>query len=173
MRPTADDPLRTDRAVLNTIVPEDPSRPYDMKEAIRRLVDDGGFFEIHAHWAQNLIVGFARLDGRVAIVARRPCWRGCWTSTAASRGRGYPLLRRVQHPAGGVGGRARLFAGGGQEHGGIIRNGAKLLFAFAEATVPKVTVITRKAYGGANRVMNPRHLRADLVVRPGPRPRLR
>ena len=164
--PTADDPLRTDRA-LDTIVPDDPARPYDMKEVIWRLVDDGRFFEIHAHWAANLIVGFARLGGRsVGIVAQQPnVLAGVLDIDSSIKGARFvrfcdafniPLVVLEDVPG--------FLPGVGQEHGGIIRNGAKLLFAFAEATVPKITVITRKAYGGAYCVMNPRHLRADLVL---------
>ena len=164
--PTTDDPLRTDRA-LDTIVPDDPARPYDMKEVIWRLVDDGRFFEIHAHWAANLIVGFARLGGRsVGIVAQQPnVLAGVLDIDSSIKGARFvrfcdafniPLVVLEDVPG--------FLPGVGQEHGGIIRNGAKLLFAFAEATVPKITVITRKAYGGAYCVMNPRHLRADLVL---------
>jgi acetyl-CoA carboxylase carboxyltransferase component len=164
--PTNDDPLRTDRA-LDTIVPDDPARPYDMKEVIWRLVDDGRFFEIHAHWAANIIVGFARLGGRsVGIVAQQPnVLAGVLDIDSSIKGARFvrfcdafniPLVVLEDVPG--------FLPGVGQEHGGIIRNGAKLLFAFAEATVPKVTVITRKAYGGAYCVMNPRHLRADLVL---------
>ena len=164
--PTTDDPLRTDRA-LDTIVPDDPARPYDMKEVIWRLVDDGRFFEIHAHWAANIIVGFARLGGRsVGIVAQQPnVLAGVLDIDSSIKGARFvrfcdafniPLVVLEDVPG--------FLPGVGQEHGGIIRNGAKLLFAFAEATVPKITVITRKAYGGAYCVMNPRHLRADLVL---------
>ncbi len=165
-RPTADDPLRTDRA-LDSIVPEDPGRPYDMKQVILRLVDDGRFFEIHAHWAQNILVGFARLGGQsVGIVAQQPnVLAGVLDIDSATKGARFvrfcdafnvPLVVLEDVPG--------FLPGVSQEHGGIIRHGAKLLYAFAEATVPKITVITRKAYGGAYCVMNPRHLRADLVL---------
>ena len=165
-RPTSDDPLRTDRA-LDTLVPDDPGKPYDMKEVIVRLVDDGRFFEIHSQWAQNLIVGFARLGGRtVGIVAQQPnVLAGVLDIDSSTKGARFvrfcdafniPLVVLEDVPG--------FLPGVAQEHGGIIRHGAKLLFAFAEATVPKVTVITRKAYGGAYCVMNPRHLRADLVL---------
>ena len=165
-RPTTDDPLRTDRA-LDTLVPDDPGKPYDMKEVIVRLVDDGRFFEIHSQWAQNLIVGFARLGGRtVGIVAQQPSvLAGVLDIDSSTKGARFvrfcdafniPLVVLEDVPG--------FLPGVAQEHGGIIRHGAKLLFAFAEATVPKVTVITRKAYGGAYCVMNPRHLRADVVL---------
>jgi acetyl-CoA carboxylase carboxyltransferase component len=165
-RPTADDPLRTDRA-LDSIVPDDPGKPYDMKQVILRLVDDGRFFEIHAHWAQNIIVGFARLGGQsVGIVAQQPnVLAGVLDIDSATKGGRFvrfcdafnvPLVVLEDVPG--------FLPGVSQEHGGIIRHGAKLLYAFAEATVPKITVITRKAYGGAYCVMNPRHLRADLVL---------
>lgn len=165
-QPTADDPLRTDRA-LNTIVPDDPGKPYDMKEVILRLVDDGHFFEIHAHWAQSLIVGFARLGGQsVGIVAQQPSvLAGVLDIDSSTKGARFvrfcdafniPLVVLEDVPG--------FLPGVDQEHGGIIRHGAKLLYAFAEATVPKITVITRKAYGGAYCVMNSRNLRADLVI---------
>ena len=165
-RPTADDPLRTDRA-LDTIVPDDPGKPYDMKQVILRLVDDGRFFEIHAHWAQNILVGFARLGGQsVGIVAQQPnVLAGVLDIDSATKGARFvrfcdafniPLVVLEDVPG--------FLPGVSQEHGGIIRHGAKLLYAFAEATVPKITVVTRKAYGGAYCVMNPRHLRADLVL---------
>jgi len=165
-KPTTDDPLRTDRA-LDTIVPDDPGKPYDMKEVITRLADDGRFFEIHAHWAQSLIVGFARLGGRsVGIVAQQPnVLAGVLDIESSTKGARFvrfcdafniPLVVLEDVPG--------FLPGVAQEHGGIIRHGAKLLFAFAEATVPKITVITRKAYGGAYCVMNSRNLRADLVL---------
>jgi propionyl-CoA carboxylase beta chain len=165
-RPTSDDPLRTDRA-LDTLVPSDPGKPYDMKEVILRLVDEGRFFEIHAHWAQSLLVGFARLGGRsVGIVAQQPnVLAGVLDIDSSTKGARFvrfcdafniPLVVLEDVPG--------FLPGVDQEHGGIIRHGAKLLYAFAEATVPKITVITRKAYGGAYCVMNSRHLRADLVL---------
>lgn len=164
--PTTDDPLRSDQA-LDTIVPEDPGKPYEVKEVILRLVDDGRFFEIHAHWAQNIVVGFARLGGRsVGIVAQQPSvLAGVLDIDSSTKGARFvrfcdafnlPLVVLEDVPG--------FLPGVSQEHGGIIRHGAKLLYAFAEATVPKVTVIMRKAYGGAYCVMNPRHLRADLVL---------
>jgi len=164
--PTTDDPLRTDMA-LDTTVPDEPGKPYDVKEVILRLVDDGRFFEIHAHWAQNLLVGFARLGGRsVGIVAQQPSvLAGVLDIDSSTKGARFvrfcdafniPLVILEDVPG--------FLPGVAQEHGGIIRHGAKLLYAFAEATVPKITVIMRKAYGGAYCVMNPRHLRADLVL---------
>jgi acetyl-CoA carboxylase carboxyltransferase component len=165
-RPTQDDPLRTDRA-LDALVPSDPGKPYDMKEVVLRLVDEGRFFEIHAHWAPSLLVGFARLGGRsVGIVAQQPnVLAGVLDIDSSTKGARFvrfcdafniPLVVLEDVPG--------FLPGVDQEHRGIIRHGAKLLYAFAEATVPKVTVITRKAYGGAYCVMNSRHLRADLVL---------
>jgi acetyl-CoA carboxylase carboxyltransferase component len=165
-RPTQDDPLRTDRA-LDSLVPSDPGKPYDMKEVILRLVDEGRFFEIHAHWAPSLLVGFARLGGRsVGIVAQQPSvLAGVLDIDSSTKGARFvrfcdafniPLVVLEDVPG--------FLPGVDQEHRGIIRHGAKLLYAFAEATVPKITVITRKAYGGAYCVMNSRHLRADLVL---------
>jgi acetyl-CoA carboxylase carboxyltransferase component len=138
-----------------------------MREVILRLVDDGRFLEIHSHWAQSLIVGFARLGGRsVGIVAQQPSvLAGVLDIDSSTKGARFvrfcdafniPLVVLEDVPG--------FLPGVDQEHGGIIRHGAKLLFAFAEATVPKITVITRKAYGGAYCVMNSRHLRADLVL---------
>jgi acetyl-CoA carboxylase carboxyltransferase component len=165
-RPTQDDPLRTDRA-LDDLVPVDPGKPYDMKEVISRVVDDGRFFEIHAHWAQSLLVGFAHLGGQsVGVVAQQPnVLAGVLDIDSSTKGARFvrfcdafniPLIVLEDVPG--------FLPGVNQEHGGIIRHGAKLLYAFAEATVPKITVITRKAYGGAYCVMNSRHLRADLVL---------
>ncbi len=164
--PTTDDPLRTDRA-LDSIVPDDPGKPYDMKEVIMRLVDDGRFFEIFPHWAQSIIVGFARLGERsVGIVAQQPSvLAGVLDINSSTKGARFvrfcdafniPLVVLEDVPG--------FLPGVDQEHGGIIRHGAKLLYAFAEATVPRITVITRKAYGGAYCVMNSRNLLADLVL---------
>jgi acetyl-CoA carboxylase carboxyltransferase component len=166
LRPSADDPLRTDRA-LDDIVPDDPGKPYDMKEIILRLVDDVRFLEIHAHWARSLIVGFARLGGRsVGIIAQQPSvLAGVLDIESSTKGARFvrfcdafniPLVVLEDVPG--------FLPGVDQEHGGIIRHGAKLLYAFAEATVPRVTVITRKAYGGAYCVMNSQNLGADLVL---------
>jgi propionyl-CoA carboxylase beta chain len=162
--PTADDPARRDEA-LKTLVPENPAKAYDMREVIRAVVDDRHLFEVHQHFAANLVVGFARLAGRtVGVVANQPAvLAGVLDSDAAVKGARFvrfcdafdiPLLTLVDVPG--------FLPGVDQEWGGIIRHGAKLIYAFAEATVPKVTVITRKAYGGAYAVMAPKHLRADV-----------
>jgi acetyl-CoA carboxylase carboxyltransferase component len=161
---TADPADRRDEA-LDTIVPDDPSRAYDMHDVIERIVDDGAFFEIQPGWAQNIIIGFARLDGRsVGIVAQQPAvLAGALDIDASTKAARFvrtcdcfnvPLLTLVDVPG--------FLPGVGQEHGGIIRHGAKLLFAYCEATVPKLTVITRKAYGGAYDVMSSKHVRGDI-----------
>ncbi|MEZ4677572.1 MAG: acyl-CoA carboxylase subunit beta [Caldilineaceae bacterium] len=161
-----DDPLRQD-IELDSIVPDNPNKPYDMKAVIRHVVDDGQFFEVHEHWAMNIIVGFARLGGQsVGIVAQQPAvLAGVLDVEASQKSARFvrfcdafniPLIVLEDVPG--------FMPGLNQEHGGIIRHGAKLLYAFSEATVPKVTVIVRKAYGGAYCVMNPRHLGADLVL---------
>lgn len=165
-RPTQDDPVRQD-AVLNQLIPDSPTKPYDMKIVIRHIVDDGKFLEVHEHWAQNIIVGFAHLGGRsVGIVAQQPAvLAGVLDVEASQKSARFvrfcdafniPLVVLEDVPG--------FMPGVTQEHGGIIRHGAKLLYAFSEATVPKVTVIVRKAYGGAYCVMNPRHLGADMVL---------
>ena len=162
--PTKDDPLRTEDA-LNTIVPDDPSKPYDIKEVIRLVVDEGRFFEIHEHYAANIVVGFARLGGySVGIVANQPMvLAGVLDIKASEKAARFirfcdafniPVITFEDVPG--------FMPGTEQEHGGIIRAGAKLIFAYAEATVPKITVVTRKAYGGAYCVMNSKHLRSDL-----------
>ncbi|MGA9351505.1 MAG: acyl-CoA carboxylase subunit beta [Anaerolineae bacterium] len=159
-----DDPGRVDKT-LDTLVPDDPAKPYDMKEIILRVVDDGDFMEIHEHYATNLIVGFARMDGRpVGIVAQQPkVLAGVIDINAADKGARFirfcdcfniPLVTFCDTPG--------FMPGVAQEHGGIIRHGAKMLYAYAEATVPKVAVITRKAYGGAYIVMSSKHLRGDI-----------
>ena len=161
-----DDPLRQAEA-LDTIIPDNPNKPYDMKTVIKHIVDDGQLLEVHSSWAMNIIVGFARLDGRsVGIVAQQPSvLAGALDTDASQKSARFvrfcdafniPLVVLEDVPG--------FMPGTNQEHGGIIRHGAKLLFAFSEATVPKVTVIVRKAYGGAYCVMNPRHLGADLVL---------
>jgi len=163
-RPRTDDPQRMDEA-LNTLVPEDPARPYDMLEVIRRITDRDSFLEVHAHYAQNLITGFARLDGTpVGIVAQQPAvLAGVLDIASSTKGARFvrfcdafniPLVTFVDVPG--------FLPGVEQEHGGIIRHGAKLLFAYCEATVPKLTVITRKAYGGAYDVMSSKHIRGDV-----------
>ncbi|MGH9320905.1 MAG: acyl-CoA carboxylase subunit beta [Vicinamibacteria bacterium] len=159
------DPWNREEKSLESLVPEEPDRPYDMKDLIHHVVDDGAFFEVHEHFAQNLIVGFARMDGRpVAIVANQPAvLAGVLDINASVKGARFvrfcdafniPLVTFEDVPG--------FLPGTDQEWGGIIRHGAKLLYAFAEATVPKVTVITRKAYGGAYCVMASKHIRTDL-----------
>ncbi len=159
------DPIdRTDEA-LDSLVPAESDRPYDMKDVIRRVVDDGYFLEVHEHFAGNLIVGFARLGGQsVGMVANQPAvLAGCLDINAAVKGARFvrfcdafniPLITFEDVPG--------FLPGTEQEFGGIIRHGAKLLYAFAEATVPKITVITRKAYGGAYCVMASKHIRTDI-----------
>ena len=163
-RTTSDPPDRMDPA-LDTLVPPESNLPYDMKDVIRRVVDDGEFFEVHEHWAKNLVIGFARMDGRsVGIVANQPAFlAGCLDINSSDKGARFvrfcdafniPLVTFEDVPG--------FLPGTDQEFGGIIRHGAKLLFAFAEATVPKVTIITRKAYGGAYCVMGSKHIRTDI-----------
>ena len=162
--PSTDDPARMD-AALDAIVPQDPHRPYDMHDVIWRVVDGGEFLEVHQHFAQNLIVGFARLDGRpVGMVAQQPAvLAGTLEINSAVKGARFvrfcdafniPLVTFVDVPG--------FMPGTAQEHGGIIKHGAKLLYAYCEATVPKLAVITRKAYGGAYDVMSSKHIRGDL-----------
>jgi propionyl-CoA carboxylase beta chain len=150
---------------LDRIVPDDPHRPYDMHDVISRIVDDGGFLEIQPGWASNIIIGFARFAGRsVGIVAQQPAvLAGALDIDASTKAARFvrtcdcfnvPLVTLVDVPG--------FLPGVGQEHGGIIKHGAKLLFAYCEATVPKVTVITRKAYGGAYDVMSSKHVRGDM-----------
>ncbi|MDM8518958.1 acyl-CoA carboxylase subunit beta [Anaerolineales bacterium HSG6] len=159
-----DDPLRTD-SDLDTLIPNNPNKPYDMHEVINRVVDDGKFLEVHEHYAKNIIVGFARLNGRsIGIVANQPnILAGVLDINASVKAARFvrfcdcfniPLITFEDVPG--------FLPGLEQEHGGIIRHGAKLLYAFAEATVPKITVITRKAYGGAYDVMSSKHLRCDV-----------
>jgi propionyl-CoA carboxylase beta chain len=163
-RPTQDPPDRVDEA-LQTLVPDNPTRPYDMKELIRTVADDHEFLEVQAEYAPNLVVGFARLGGRpVGVVANQPAHlAGCLDIAASLKGARFvrfcdcfnlPLVTFEDVPG--------FLPGTQQEFGGIIKHGAKLLYAFAEATVPKLTVITRKAYGGAYCVMASKHIRADL-----------
>jgi propionyl-CoA carboxylase beta chain len=161
-----DDPQRMDER-LDTIVPDEPNKPYDIKEAIRMVVDHGEFFEIHEHYAQNIVVGFARLDGQtVGIVANQPAvLAGVLDINSSRKGARFvrfcdcfniPLVTFEDVPG--------FLPGVDQEHGGIILHGAKVLYAFCEATVPKLTVITRKAYGGAYDVMSSKHIRGDYNV---------
>ncbi len=163
-RPPKDNPLRQEEA-LNTIIPEDSNKPYDMKEVICMVVDDREFFEIHKDFAANIVVGFARLNGRpIGIVANQPAvLAGALDINSSKKGGRFvrfcdafniPILTFVDVPG--------FLPGVDQEHGGVISSGAKLLYAFCEATVPKLTVITRKAYGGAYDVMSSKHIRADV-----------
>src|SRR5438552_14163457 len=159
------DPADRADAELDTIVPSESNKPYDIKDAITRVVDDGYFFEVHEHYARNIVVGFARLNGRSAgIVANQPAFlAGVLDINASIKGARFvrfcdcfniPLLTLEDVPG--------FLPGTNQDYGGIIKQGAKLLFAFAEATVPKITVITRKAYGGAYCVMASKHIRTDV-----------
>jgi len=159
------DPVDRCDPALAFILPDEPSKPYDVKSILQLVVDDGDFFEIHRDWAPNLVVGFARVGGRpVGIVANQPqVLAGVLDNAASIKGARFvrfcdafniPLVTFEDVPG--------FMPGTAQEHGGIIRNGAKLLFAFAEATVPKVTVVLRKAYGGAYCVMGSKHIRADV-----------
>ncbi len=163
-RPTNDPADRTD-ARLDDIVPDNPNLPYDIKDLFTLVVDDGHFFEVQPHYARNIVVGFARLGGRpVGIVANQPAHlAGCLDIDASLKGARFvrfcdafnvPLVTFEDVPG--------FLPGTNQEFGGIIKHGAKLLFAFAEATVPKLTVITRKAYGGAYCVMASKHIRTDF-----------
>ena len=163
---TGDDPTRREES-LNTLVPDDPRKAYDMHEVIGSVVDNGEFLEVHAGYAANLIVGFCRMDGRtVGIVANQPMvLAGVLDIKASLKGARFvrfcdafniPLVTFVDVPG--------FMPGVEQEHGGIILHGAKLLYAYCEATVPKLTVITRKAYGGAYDVMSSKHIRGDYNV---------
>ena len=162
--PTDDPDDRMDQA-LDTLLPGNPNKPYDVKEVIRRVVDDGDFFEVQAHWAQNIIIGFARLGGAaVGLVAQQPMVMAgvldIDSSTKAARFVRFcdcfniPIITFEDVPG--------FLPGVAQEHAGIIRHGAKLLYAYCEATVPKITIITRKAYGGAYDVMSSKHIRGDI-----------
>ncbi|NNE98440.1 MAG: methylmalonyl-CoA carboxyltransferase, partial [Pyrinomonadaceae bacterium] len=161
---TEDSPQRTDEK-LNSIVPENSNQPYDIRDIITSVVDEGYFFETQEHFAQNIVVGFARLGGHsVGIVANQPAFlAGVLDIDASIKGARFvrfcdafniPLITFEDVPG--------FLPGINQEHYGIIRHGAKLLYAFAEATVPKITVITRKAYGGAYCVMASKHIRTDV-----------
>jgi propionyl-CoA carboxylase beta chain len=161
----AADPVDRMDLALDTIVPDDPRVPYDMHDVLRHVVDDGAFFEIQPGWAANILCGFARLGGTsVGIVGQQPAvLAGALDIDASVKAARFvrtcdafnvPLVSFVDVPG--------FLPGVGQEHGGIIRHGAKLLFAYAEATVPKLTVITRKAYGGAYDVMSSKHIRGDI-----------
>ncbi|GAB4116856.1 MAG: carboxyl transferase domain-containing protein [Candidatus Caldatribacteriota bacterium] len=161
-----DDPNRTEEALLN-IIPVDPNKPYDMKEVIGYIVDEGDFFEVQQHFAPNIIIGFARLNGDpIGIIANQPkILAGCLDINASDKAARFirfcdafnvPILTLVDVPG--------FLPGTAQEYGGIIRHGAKLLYAYSEATVPKITLITRKSYGGAYLAMCSRDLRADQVI---------
>jgi propionyl-CoA carboxylase beta chain len=164
LRPTPDPRDRVEPS-LDTLVPHNPNRPYDMKELIEKAVDDGDFFEIQPDFARNIVIGFARMEGStIGIVANQPMvLAGCLDIDSSRKAARFvrfcdcfniPIVTFVDVPG--------FLPGTVQEHGGIIKHGAKLLFAFAEATVPKVTLITRKAYGGAYDVMSSKHLRGDV-----------
>ena len=163
-RPTQDPSTRADMT-LDTLVPDSPNKPYDMKELIGKTVDDAEFFELQADYAANIIIGFARMDGNVVgIVANQPLvLAGCLDIKSSIKAARFvrfcdafniPVITFVDVPG--------FMPGTAQEYGGIIKHGAKLLYAYAECTVPKITVITRKAYGGAYDVMSSKHLRGDV-----------
>ncbi len=163
-RRASTDPADREDASLDTIVPTDPQRPYDILDVVKRVVDDGAFLEVHKEYARNIVTGFARLDGRpVGIVANQPAHLAGTLDIAASlKGARFvracdcfnvPIITFVDVPG--------FLPGTQQEFGGIIKHGAKLLYAYCEATVPKLTVITRKAYGGAYDVMSSKHIRGD------------
>jgi len=162
--PTEDDPHRKD-PTLRTLVPDVPTKPYDIKELIKLVVDDGNFLETHPHWAKNIVCGFARFGGRsVGIVANQPAYlAGVLDIDCSKKAARFvrfcdafnlPIVTLVDVPG--------FLPGVDQEHGGIITHGSKLLYAYSEATVPKVTLVTRKAYGGAYVVMSSKHIRADV-----------
>ncbi len=163
---SGDDPLRMDES-LNSIVPDDANKPYDIKDVIRPIVDNGQFFEVHENYAMNVVVGFARLGGHsIGIIANQPAvLAGVLDIDASEKAARFirlcdsfnlPIITFEDVPG--------FLPGTVQEHGGIIRSGAKLLYAYCEATVPKLTVITRKAYGGAYCVMSSKHIRGDFNV---------
>jgi propionyl-CoA carboxylase beta chain len=150
---------------LNTLIPENPNQPYDMLELVEKILDEGDFYEIQPNYAKNIIIGFGRMEGQtVGVVANQPMQlAGCLDIKASEKGARFirfcdafniPILTFVDVPG--------FLPGTDQEHNGIIKHGAKLLYAYGEATVPKITVITRKAYGGAYIVMNSKHLCGDV-----------
>jgi propionyl-CoA carboxylase beta chain len=164
-RKATDDPADRRDPALDSLVPPEPNQPYDIKDVITKVVDDADFFEVHEHYAKNIVVGFARLDGRtVGICANQPAYlAGCLDLNSSIKGARFvrfcdafniPIITFEDVPG--------FLPGTDQEWRGVIRHGAKLLYAYAEATVPKITVITRKAYGGAYCVMGSKHLRTDL-----------
>ena len=159
------DPADREDAALDSIVPAESNQPYDIKDVIMRVADDRAFFEVHEHWAKNIVIGFVRMDGQtVGVVANQPAYlAGCLDIDSSSKGARFvrfcdafniPILTFEDVPG--------FLPGTAQEWGGIIRHGAKLLYAYAEATVPKITIVTRKAYGGAYCVMGSKHLRTDV-----------
>ena len=161
---TNDKPNRSENS-LNTIVPKNPNKPYDMKEVINKIIDDEDFFEIQENYAKNIITGFARMEGQpIGIVANQPLvLAGCLDFDSSRKAARFvrfcdcfniPIITFVDVPG--------FLPGTKQEHGGIIKQGSKLLLAYTEATVPKITIITRKAYGGAYDVMSSKHLRGDV-----------
>lgn len=163
VRPFFDDVARNE-ASLDTLIPDNPNKPYDMKELIAKIADEGDFYEIQADFAKNILTGFVRMEGQtVGVVANQPMvLAGCLDIDSSRKAARFvrfcdafeiPILTLVDVPG--------FLPGTGQEFGGVIKHGAKLLFAYGEATVPKVTVITRKAYGGAYDVMASKHLRGD------------
>jgi len=162
--PTTDSPNRIDEA-LNTLIPTNPNQPYDIKDLIVSIADDGNFFEVQEDYAKNMVIGYIRLNGKtIGVVANQPCaLAGTLDINASVKGARFvrfcdafniPILTLEDVPG--------FLPGVNQEYDGIIRNGAKLLYAYCEATVPKVTIITRKAYGGAYCVMNSKHIRGDV-----------
>jgi propionyl-CoA carboxylase beta chain len=164
VRPFFDDPARVEPS-LDTLIPDNPNQPYDMKELIAKVADEGDFFEIQKDFAANIITGFVRIEGQTTgVVANQPMvLAGCLDIDSSRKAARFvrfcdafeiPILTFVDVPG--------FLPGTGQEYGGVIKHGAKLLFAYGEATVPKVTVITRKAYGGAYDVMASKHLRGDF-----------
>ena len=164
VRPFFDDPARVEMS-LDTLIPDNPNQPYDMRELIEKLADEGDFYELQKDFAGNILTGFVRLEGRtVGVVANQPMvLAGCLDIDSSRKAAGFvrfcdafeiPILTLVDVPG--------FLPGTAQEYGGVIKHGAKLLFAYGEATVPKVTVITRKAYGGAYDVMSSKHLKADF-----------
>ncbi len=164
VRPT-DDPADRVEMALNTLVPDNANKPYDMMELITRVVDEGDFFEIQPDWAKNIVIGFGRMEGStVGFVANQPLeLAGCLDINASRKAARFvrfcdafniPIVSFVDVPG--------FLPGTNQEHSGVIKHGAKLLYAYAEATVPKITLITRKAYGGAYIVMSSKHLRGDM-----------
>ncbi len=164
-RTPTDDPADRQDSSLDKLIPDNPNKPYDMKKIIKVITDQNSFYEVQEHYAKNMIIGFARFDGRsVGIIANQPAvLAGCLDINASVKAARFvrfcdafniPLITLVDVPG--------FLPGTDQEYGGIIRHGAKLLYAFCEATVPKITIITRKAYGGAYDVMSSKHIRGDV-----------